>query len=137
MSPFLEMRRSTKERLKYETTKEEARRSGKKKRSWRKGEEMRTLCVSPTLKQQPINHRAWRCSKAMHGLFLSAKLSGCQSPPPKENSSPVLPPSFCPPILSCHTVFSSTSSHRRVVVRWVGGEGVYGCERSPPPGLDK
>lgn len=76
--------------------------------------------MSPTLKQQPINHRVWRCSKAMHGLFLSAKLSGCQFLPPK-----LLPPSHCPPILSCHTVFSSTSSHRHVVevVVVVGGGG--------------
>lgn len=60
--------------------------------------------MSPSLKQQPINHRAWRSSKAMHGLFLRAKLSGCQFLLPPSQKKKLLPcaPSFSMSPLSCH-----------------------------------
>lgn len=64
--------------------------------------------ASPTLKQQPINHGAWRCSQAMHGLFLSAKLSGCQFLPCQTPPSRSLPPIPSPPnphLVTSHCIF--------------------------------
>lgn len=113
-------------------------RKGKKEGHEEKGKR-RGHCMSPNLKQQPINHRARRCSKAMHGLFLSAKLSGCQFLPPK--LLPLTPSlALSPYLVMSHCIF------QYILLQTCGGEvalavggcaGVYRCERSLPPGLDK
>lgn len=63
--------------------------------------------VSLTLKQQPINHRAWRCSEAMHGLFHCAKLSGCQflPTPPKKLPRASSSSSLSPYLVMSHCIF--------------------------------
>lgn len=104
---------------------------GRKKRAWRKKGKRWGHSVSPNLKQQPINQRAWRCSKAMHGLFLSAKLSGCQFLPPKLL---LLAPSFSlsPYLVMSHCIFQYILPTD--VWWWWRGRR---CERTPSPGLDK
>lgn len=62
---------------------------------------MRTLHVS---KSETTANKSQSSSKAMHGLFLRAKLSGCQFLLPPSQKKKLLPcaPSFSMSPLSCH-----------------------------------
>lgn len=92
--------------------------AGRKKVMEKRGRDEDTVCVS-NFETTANKSQSVALLKGDAWIISQCQVKWLPVPPPKKNSSPVLPP-FCPPILSCHTVFSSTSSHRRVVVRWGG-----------------
>lgn len=97
---------------------DEGRKRGEKKGHEEKGKEMRTLRVS---KFKTMANKSQSVALLQGDAWIISQCQVKWLP----ISTPKTPPSRCPPILSCHTVFSSTSSRRRVVGRWcwwwVGG----------------
>lgn len=73
--------------------------------------------LSPNLKQQPINHRAWHSSKGMHGLFLSAKWLPVSTPKLRLLSSSF---SLSPYLVMSHCIF------QYILPQTCGGEVVLG-----------
>lgn len=94
--------------------------------------------MSPNLKQQPINHRSAALLEGDAWIISQCQVKWLPV------STPKTPPSRALPLavpLSCHVTLYFPV-HPPTDVWWRGGVGggwvgVYRCERSLPPGLDK